>query len=95
MTNSQLNGTQTRLLPATAAGNGIGDLSLGSLQSRAAARYLIAAREAMDGEGIVFRVLVIANPSAPGTRCHCKVPRSGQTAICKCFMPSAITRGLL
>jgi hypothetical protein len=94
MTNSQLNGSQTRLLAATAAGNGIGDLSLGSLQSRAAARSLIAAREATGGEGILFRSSVMANPVAPGTRCHCRVPASGQVAICKCLMPSAITKGL-
>ena len=94
MTNEQLNGLQTRLLPATAASNGIGDLSLGSLQSRAAARFLLAAREATEGEGILFRCSVIANPPAPGTRCRCKVPPSGQVAICKCFMPSTITRGL-
>jgi hypothetical protein len=94
MTNIPTNGSQTRLLPATAAGNGMGDLSLGSLQSRAAARFLIAAREATDGEGILFRSSVMANPAAPGTRCHCKVPRSGQAAICKCFMPSAIAKGL-
>ena len=44
MIKSQSNGPQTRLLPATAAGNGVGDLSLGSLQSGAGARFLIAAR---------------------------------------------------
>ena len=94
MTNMHTNGSQTRWLPATAAAKGLGDLSLGSLQSRAAARLLMDAREAMGGEGLLFRVEVMANHPAPGTRCNCKVPSSGQIAICKCFMPSAITRGL-
>ena len=48
----------------------------------------------MDGEGMLFRFEVMANPAVIGTRCTCKVPSSGQVAICKCFMPSAISRGL-
>jgi hypothetical protein len=95
MTNSQLNGTQARLLSATASGNGLGELSVGSLQSRAAARFLAEAREATNGEGLLLRSSVMANPPAAGTRCRCKVPRLGQVAVCKCFMPSAITKGLL
>jgi hypothetical protein len=95
VTNTHTNSPTTHLLPATAAGNGMGALCLGSLRSWAAARSLIAAREAMGDEGILFRVSVMANPGQSGTHCNCKGPRLGQTVICKCFMPSAITEGLL
>jgi hypothetical protein len=86
--------TQTRLLPATGAGIRPGDYALGSDRSRAAARLLLDEQAATREPGLLLRVEVMANPS-PATRCSCKVPPFGQFAICKCFMPSAITRGLL
>jgi hypothetical protein len=94
MTWSRRNGFNSGLKPATAHATEMMSFPLGSLESRAAARSLIEAREAMGDEGILFRVSVMANPGAPGTRCNCKVPPSEQFAICKCFMPSAITKGL-
>ena len=62
MTESIRNGLKSGLLPATAAANRMGDLCLGSLPSRAAARSLIAAREGVGQGGVLFRVSVMANP---------------------------------
>jgi hypothetical protein len=95
MTNTCTNGPQTHLLPATARASGIGILRVGFLESRAVARLLMAAREAVGGEGILFRVGMIANPAPSGTRCNCKAPPQGSVAICRCFVPSEVTKGLL
>jgi hypothetical protein len=50
---------ETQLLPATASRKGLGGLPLGSLQSRAAARSLIAARQKSEQDGLRFQTVSV------------------------------------
>jgi hypothetical protein len=50
MIKTRLERTEKPSLPATAAGKGLGDLPLGSPQSRAAARALVAARQGSEAD---------------------------------------------
>jgi hypothetical protein len=51
MNGSRKESTERPLLTATAAGKGLGDLPIGSAQSRAAARALLTARQGIEAEG--------------------------------------------
>ena len=51
MTQARTGQAERSILPATAAGNGLGSLSIGSAQSRAAARSLLTARQECEAEG--------------------------------------------
>jgi protein-disulfide isomerase-like protein with CxxC motif len=53
--------TGVPFLPATAAARRLGDLPLGSLQSRAAARSVIAARAASEEGGLLFQTKFIVD----------------------------------
>lgn len=72
-------------LPATAAAKGLGMLPLGSAHSRAAARSLIAARKAIQGEGHFIRVRLVGSPPPPDRKCTCPIPPAGSFSICRCF----------
>jgi hypothetical protein len=86
MTHIRTERTETPLLPATASGKGLATFPLGSLQSRAAARSLMSAREATRKKGILFRVSVIgANRELRG-KCTCEMPEEGTFALCRCFL---------
>lgn len=63
----------------------LGDYALGSPQSRAAVRALLASKRAADGEGTLFVLKAIGSPAPPGAKCTCPIPPAGTTAICKCF----------
>lgn len=53
-------------LPATAFGSTLAAFPLGSLESRAAARSIIAAREATEGEGVLFEVIRLGGKRTDG-----------------------------
>lgn len=63
-----------------------GDYPLRSLQSRAAVRSLLAAREAMEGEGTLVQVRIVGKVFEPGRQCTCKPPKAGMFAMCRCFL---------
>ena len=48
-----------------------GQYPIGSLQSRAAARSLLDAKGAMEGEGTRLVFKAIGSPAPPGTQCTC------------------------
>ena len=50
MTKARSGRTERPILPATAARKGLGSLRIGSLQSRAAARLLVIARQGIEAE---------------------------------------------
>jgi hypothetical protein len=86
MTDSLRNGLNSRLLPATeSAGEPVG-FSLGSLESRAAARSLAIARRTSGDEGTLLHIMVIGKPVDPERKCSCQTPAAGIWAICKCFL---------
>jgi len=59
MTETRSERTEWLSLPATASAKRLGDLPLGSLLSRAAARSLVAARRASEEGGLSFRCVSI------------------------------------
>jgi hypothetical protein len=61
MTETRAERTEWLSLPATALHSRLGDLPLGSLQSRAATRSLIAARKACEEDGLRFQVVSIVD----------------------------------
>lgn len=71
-------------LPVTIPGIKPGDVPLGSLKSRAAARSMFCAREAAEGMGLLFQLQVIGRSSQKQT-CTCKRPPAGPFALCGCF----------
>jgi len=65
-----------------------GDFALGSQRSRAAARALLDARRAGEGEGTLFVLERIGSGSRSGRgggKCTCPVPPAGTFALCQCF----------
>lgn len=58
---------------------------LGSLESRAAARSLIAGRAVAEEQGILVVVRRIGLPQDPNRKCTCKRPSLGAFALCRCF----------
>jgi hypothetical protein len=75
-----------RGLGATDSGFRLSDYPLGSQQSRAAARALLEARRAAQGEGTLFRVRAISRPEDPDRKCNCRKPEAGTFALCRCFL---------
>ena len=63
MTETRTNRAESPVLPATASIHGLGDLPLGSPQSRAAVRSLIEARGASEEEGMLLVVRHIGGPA--------------------------------
>ncbi len=62
-----------------------GNYALGSPHSRAAARALLAAKRAMEGEGTMFVLTAIGSPAPLGTKCTCPIPPAGDIGFCRCF----------
>jgi hypothetical protein len=62
-----------------------GQYPLGSPQSRAAARSLLAARRAIQGEGTLIQLIAVGPLTQPDRKCTCPVPEAGTIAICRCF----------
>ena len=59
--------------------------ALGSPQSRAAARSPLAARRAVQGEGILIRLVAVESAAPPDRKCTCLVPAVGTFALCRRF----------
>lgn len=74
------------LLPATASACYLVGFPLGSLESRAATRSLLAAREVMRGEGVLFRLSVIGIGNDLKRQCRCRKPAMGAFALCRCSL---------
>jgi hypothetical protein len=74
---------------ATVASQRLADYSLGSLESRAAARVLLQARTASQAKGVLVRVVFIGKPEeGQDSRekvCTCKDPPADTFALCRCF----------
>jgi hypothetical protein len=65
MSNSRINGAETRLLPATATASSFEGYPVGSLQSRAAARSLVAERQRISKLGPFASLLASLRPFSP------------------------------
>jgi len=83
--------SKRKSLPATTPGPRPADYPVGSLESRAAARSMITAREASEGEGELWRVTVVGSyldengeRKPRGRTCTCKVPPAGWWTVCSC-----------
>jgi hypothetical protein len=86
MRRSRAERAERPFLPATASASSMADFPLGSLQSRAAARSLIARRRDMEcGEGILIVVREVGKRVDPNRKCTCRVPPAGEFAVCRCF----------
>ena len=88
------NRAEQLVLPATDSNSGPAAFPLGSLQSRAAARRLIQAREDKEDSGTLFVVTRIGRSpnalsgieKAPNSAvCTCKKPAAGTLGLCMCF----------
>jgi hypothetical protein len=86
MRSSRRNRPESRLLPATASAAVLVGFSLGSLESRAAARSLAIARRKSGDEGMLLRVMVTGTPADPERTCSCQTPAAGIWAVCRCFL---------
>ena len=86
MRRSHKNRPESRLLPATASGAVLVGFSLGSLESRAAARSLAIARRKSGDEGMLLRIMVTGKPVDPKRKCSCQTPAAGIWAVCRCFL---------
>lgn len=86
MTEPRTERTEGPLLPATASAKGLAAFPLGSMQSRAAARSLLDARRAAEGEGTLFVLERIGSGHGQGTGrgCTCRPPEAGTFALCRC-----------
>jgi hypothetical protein len=78
-------GTQ-KGLGATESGLRLSDYPLGSRQSRAAARALLAVRRKAQGKGTILRVRLVGRPEDPKQKCTCREPEAGTFALCRCFL---------
>jgi hypothetical protein len=76
---------RTAILPATISKLDLGRFPLGSPESRASARHLVAVREAAEPEGMLFRLLHIGSPPDPDQTCSCPRTPAGTFALCRCF----------
>ncbi len=74
-----------KALGATDSGLRLAEHPLGSERSRAAARALLNARKASQGEGILMVLKLVGRPEKPGQRCTCPKPEFGTVALCRCF----------
>jgi hypothetical protein len=70
---------------ATVASQRLADYSLGSLESRAAARVLLQARTDSQAKGLLVRVVFIGKHEEGEMVCTCKEPPAGTFALCRCF----------
>ena len=66
-----------------------GDFPVGSLESRAAVRAILEARETQQGGGVLIHLRFV-DPKAKtdreiGQKCSCKPPKPGTVAVCWCF----------
>ena len=86
MTEPRTERIEAPFLPATASAEGLAAFPLGSMQSRAAARSLLDARRATEGEGTLLIIDDIGMPCDPNKKCTCPRPPAGTLAICKCFL---------
>jgi hypothetical protein len=82
--------TDRACVPATASGSSPAAFPLGSLESRAAARSLIAAREVLAGAGFLVQLIRLGQrrvdrQSDPDAKCKCKTPPAGKFALCRCY----------
>ncbi len=86
MTETHKTRIESSSLPATASTHGLGDLPIGSLQSRAAARSLIEARGIAEEDGMLVVVRHIGATAPLDFKCICnkRVP-SGQSRVCHHF----------
>jgi hypothetical protein len=82
---SEQNRGRAPLLPATVSKLDLGRFPLGSPESRATARHLVAASEATEPEGMLFRLLHIGSPPDPNQTCSCPRTPAGTFALCRCF----------
>ena len=73
------------LLPATVSKLDLGRFPLGSPESRATARHLVATKQAMEPEGYLFRLFHLCRPPRPDQTCTCPRPPMGTFALCRCF----------
>lgn len=64
-----------------------GDFALGSPQSRAAARFLVEARDEGGEKGMLIVLRLADAEMPPATKCTCQMPRAGQAKLCRCFIP--------
>ena len=74
-----------KALGATDSGLRPSDYPLGSQQSRAAARAMLDARRAAQGEGTLIRLKLVGRPEDPDRKCTCPRPEAGTVALCRCF----------
>lgn len=63
-----------------------GDYAVSSPQSRAAARALLTARRAAQGEGTLIQVVSVLGCDDPERKCTCPVPEAGTFGLCRCFL---------
>jgi hypothetical protein len=64
----------------------LGQYPVGSPQSRAAARALLAARKTARFEGILVRLVSVLGCDDPDRKCTCPTPEAGTFAMCRCFL---------
>jgi hypothetical protein len=62
-----------------------GDFHLGSPQSRAAARALLATKRTALFEGILIQLVSVDRDNS-GRECTCSMPEAGKFALCRCFV---------
>jgi hypothetical protein len=71
--------------PTTAEEVGLGSLPLGSAQSRALARSLMATRIGPPGHDGITVQFVSSAGQDPETVCKCRKPKAGELVFCNCF----------
>ena len=86
MSKTRTERTEWPVLLATAAGRGLASLPIGSLQSRAAARSLLADRKTQEGEGTIVRIRRIGFRIPADRKCTCPIPSATDIAVCRCFV---------
>ena len=78
-------GSQGRL-GATDSSPRRGRFTLGSRQSRAAARALLDARRKAQGKAPSIVVRFDGRTVDPDRKCTCPMPEAGTVAFCRCFL---------
>jgi len=77
-----------RRLGATDGGPKPGSYALGSVESRAAARAMLDAREAIEVARVPGFLIRFVSPGVPvdPSKCTCKPGKPGTFAFCRCFV---------
>ena len=72
---------------ATDLGPNPGEFPVGSLESRAAARSMLEAKEAIEAIGSPTFLVRFISPGVPvdDSKCTCKHPKPGTIGFCRCF----------